>query len=193
MFARTVFSAVRIVQCCNEVELFCAMCTDHAERGSHCSESEQSGTILFSMQGLRSARFALFSVVTKWNYLVPCARTTLSAVRIVLSPNKVELSCSIRTGCAERGSHCSVSEHSGTTLLCSHRMRSGRFALFRVVTKWNYLVQCARTTFSAVRMIKCGNEVELSGAVRTDRAERGSHCSEYEQSGTILFSAHGLR
>jgi len=155
----------------------------------------------------------------KWKYLVPCAQTALSAVHIVLSPNKVELACYVRTGCVQRGSHCSVrtdcvqcsshcsdSEQSGTSLLrshglrsarfalfSSHGLRSARFALFRVVTKWNYLVQCVRTAFSAVRIVQCCNEVEVSGSVRTDCTERGSHCSDSEQSGTILFHAHRLR
>ena len=69
---------------------------------------------------------------------------------------------------------------------------SAHFILFSVVTKWNYLVQCAWTVFSAVCIVQCRNEVELSCSVRTDCAECGTHCSESEQSGTIVFSAHGL-
>ena len=108
---------------------------------------------LFSSHGLRSAWFALSSVVTKWKYLVPCAQTALSAVHIVLSPNKVELACYVCTGC----------------------------------------VQCARIEFSAVRIIQCCNEVEVSCSLRMDCAERGSHCSKSDQSGTRLLRSHGLR
>ena len=147
---------------------------------------------MFSAHGPCSARFALFSVVTKWKYIVPCARTALSAVCIVQSRDKVELSSSVRTDCAERGAHCSKSEPSGTSsLLRSHRLRSARFTLFRVETKWKYLVQCAQTVFSAVRIGQCRNEVELSCSVRTDCAERGSYCSESGQSRFVLFRAHG--
>ena len=123
--------------------------------------------------------------------------------------------CSVRTDCVQRGSHCSDSEQSGTSLLRSHGLRSAQFTLFRVVMKWNYLVQFAWTTLSAVcivqycnelelfcsvrmdalsavRILLSPNRVELSSSVRTDCTERGSHCSDSEQSGTILFRAHRL-
>ena len=86
-----------------KVELFCSVRTDCAQRGSHCSEPEQCQTIYFSAYGLRSARLALFSVGTKWKYLVSCARTVLCEVRIVLSLSKVELSCSVRMDSVQRG------------------------------------------------------------------------------------------
>jgi len=188
-----VLSAVRIVRSPNQVELVaCYVRTDCVQRGLHCLESKRSGSILFSAHRPCSARFALVSVVMKWNYLVPCAQTALSAVRIVLSRDKVDLSCSVRTDSTKLGSNCSESEQSCTSLLRSHRLRSARFALFRVVTKRKYLVQCARTVLSAVRIVQCCNEVELSCSVRTDCAERGSYCSESGQSRTILFRAHGL-
>jgi len=120
---------VRVVDCCNEVELSCSMRTDYAERGSRCSESEQSGTILFlctdcvqigshcseslrrgsilfCVHGLRSAGLALLSGVTKWNYLVMFARTAFSAVYIVESRNEVELTCSVHLDCVQHGSYC---------------------------------------------------------------------------------------
>jgi len=130
--ARTAFSVARIVQSRYEEELACYIRTDCVQRGSHCSESLQSRTTLFSVHGLHSARFALLSVVTKFNYLVPFAWTPLCAVPIIRSQNKVELSCScarrafsaarivrsrkeeelacyIRTDCIQPGSHCSES------------------------------------------------------------------------------------
>ena len=99
----------RIVRSRNEEELVCYVRTDYVQRGLHCLVSQRSGTILISAHGRRSVRFTLFSVGTKWNYLVHYARTAFSAVRIVQSRNEVELSCSVRTDGVQRGSHCSES------------------------------------------------------------------------------------
>jgi len=150
--ARTAFSAVRIVQCCNEVEQCCSVRTDSVQRGSHCSVSLRSGTSLLRSYGLRSARFKLFGVVTKWNYLVQCARTAFNTFALF-----------------------SVVTKQNYLVQCA-RTAFNAVRIFSVVTKWNYLVPCARTAFSAVRIVRCRNEVEQSCSVRTDIVQHGSHC-----------------
>ena len=80
----------------------------------------------------------------------------------------MELASYVRMDCVQRGSYCSMLQRTGTSLLRSYGLCSAQFALFIVFAKLNYLVECARTVFSAVRIVQCRNKVELACYGRTN-------------------------
>ena len=142
--------------------------TDCVLRGSHCFESEQSGTNLFHAHVLRSAWLTLISVVTKWNYLVPCARTEYEqSGPIMFNAHGLRLARFVLFKVITKWNY----------LVQCARTAFSAVRIFQSRSKWNYLVQCAQTALSAVRIVLSPNNVKLSTSVHMDCVQRGLHCS----------------